>query len=240
MSFNKDKCKTIHFGRGNPCFTYTMGGFAPAGTVLENSHEEKDLGILIHDSLKPSSQCAKAVKQANQVLGQMSRAFTYRDRFTWVRLYKQYVRHHLEYAVQAWCPWTDGDIELIENVQRRAIKRISGLTSTNYEDRLKEVGLTTLVDRRLRGDMIEVWKVLHGAVDVNPDIWFDLASENSVRTTRQSSSPYNLKPKPWNLEIRKNFFSVRVVSHWNKLPLNVQNAPSIDAFKASYDKLMNS
>ena len=176
--------------------------------MLENSREEKDLGVLIHDSLKPASQCAQAVKKANQVLGQMSRSFTYRNRSTWVRLYKQYGRHHLEYAVQAWCPWTDCDIEAIENVQRRAIRMVSGLSSNVYEERLKEVGLTKLTERRLRGDMIEVWKVLHGEVNVDPSVWFDMASDNSVRNTRQSSSPYNLKPKPWNLEIRKNFFSV--------------------------------
>ena len=202
--------------------------------MLENSREEKDLGVLIPDSLKPASQCAQAVKKANQVLGQMSRSFTYRNRSTWVRLYKQW--HHLEYAVQAWCPWTDCDIEAIENVQRRAIRMVSGLSSNVYEERLKEVGLTKLTERRLRGDMIEVWKVLHGEVNVDPSVWFDMASDNSVRNTRQSSSPYNLKPKPWNLEIRKNFFSVRVVGHWNKLPHNVQCAPSIDTFKARYDK----
>ena len=133
-----------------------MGGHAPAGTVLENISEEKDLGVIIHQSLTPTNQCAKAVKKANQVLGQMSRAFTYRDRYVWVRLYKQYVRPHLEYAIQAWCPWTDTDIEAIENVQRRAIRMVSGLSSTTYEDRLGEVGLTSLADRRVRGDMIEL------------------------------------------------------------------------------------
>ena len=145
MAFNRDKCKVMHFGKKNENYTYTMGGYAPGGTVLENSDEEKDLGVMIHKSLKPTSQCAKAVKKANQVLGQMSRAFTYRDRYTWVRLYKQYVRPHLEYAVQAWCPWSDADIELIENVQRRAIRMVSGLRSSVYEDRLRELGLTTLV-----------------------------------------------------------------------------------------------
>ena len=69
MAFNSDKCKVVHFGRSNPQFVYTMGGDAPGGTVLEHSKEEKDLGVLTHDSLKPTSQCAKAVKKANQVLG---------------------------------------------------------------------------------------------------------------------------------------------------------------------------
>ena len=239
MAFNKDKCKVMHFGRRNQGFTYTMGGHAPAGTVLENSREEKDLGVLIHDSLKPSSQCAKAVMKANQVLGQMSRSFTYRDRYTWVRLYKQYVRPHLEYAVQAWCPWNDADIELIENVQRRAIRMVSGLSSSVYEDRLRELGITSLKERRLRGDMIEVWKIMHGEVNVDPNIWFDRAAEHSIRTTRQASSPFNLRPRPWNLEIRKNFFTHRVVKPWNDLGFDVQNSDSIDSFKVAYDEFVN-
>ena len=112
-----------------------MGGFAPGGTVLESSKEEKDIGVIISDSLKPS-QCAVAARKANQVLGQMSRSFHYRDRFTWIQLYKVYVRPHLEYAVQAWSPWTQEDIILLENVQRRALRMNSGLAGETYEKRL--------------------------------------------------------------------------------------------------------
>ena len=238
MAFNADKCKVMHFGRANSGFTYTMGGFAPGGTVLENSHEEKDLGVLIHDSLKPSSQCAKAVKKANQVLGQMARAFTYRDKFTWVRLYKQYVRPHLEYAVQSWCPWTEADIDALESVQKRAIRMVSGLKERSYEGRLAEVGLTTLTARRKRGDVIEVWKFLHGETYVDYSTLFTLASDGAVHNTRQASTDsMNLKRKPWNLELRRHFFSVRVVSDWNSLPAAVQNSPSLDAFKRKYDSL---
>jgi hypothetical protein len=111
--FNSSKCKVIHFGSKNNEYCYTMGGFAPAGSVLEAVVEEKDVGVMIHNTMKPSAQCAKAAKKANQVLGQMARAFHYRDKITWVNLYKTYVRCHLEYAVQAWCPWTQGDKDLL-------------------------------------------------------------------------------------------------------------------------------
>jgi len=136
MVFNASKCKVIHFGKNNPKYLYTMGGFAPGGTVLESSKEEKDIVVIISDSLKPSSQCAVAARKANQVLGQMSRSFHYRDRFTWIKLYKVYVRPHLEYAVQAWSPWTQEDINLLENVQRRALRMTSGLAGETYEERL--------------------------------------------------------------------------------------------------------
>ena len=104
MEFNASKCKVIHFGKKNPGYSYTMGGYAPAGVVLEAVEEEKDVGVMISNTLKPSSQCSKAAKKANQVLGQMVRAFHYRDKQTWIKLYKTYVRCHLEYSIQAWSP----------------------------------------------------------------------------------------------------------------------------------------
>ena len=91
----------MHFGKSNPHFSYTMGGHAPAGVVLKASVEEKDVGVIVHNSLKPSPMCAKAANKANQVLGQMARAIHFRDKDVWVKLYKTYVRCHLEYSIQA-------------------------------------------------------------------------------------------------------------------------------------------
>ena len=78
----------MHFGGTNPKYSYCMGGYAPAGTVLQAVSEEKDIGVIVSDSLKPSSQCAKAVKKANSILGQMSRSVHYRDKSVWIGLYK--------------------------------------------------------------------------------------------------------------------------------------------------------
>ena len=93
MAFNTAKCKVMHVGRQNPGYQYTMGGVLLATTVLE-----RDIGMLVNNNLKPSYQCAKAAKTANMVLGQIARAFHFRDRNTFVRLYKLNVRPHLEFA----------------------------------------------------------------------------------------------------------------------------------------------
>ena len=235
MEFNLDKCKLLHIGRTNPKFNYTMGGYAPAGTIIKVVEEEKDIGVIIHKSLKPTMQCAKAAKKANQVLGQMARSFHYRDRSVWINLYKKYVRPHLEFAVQAWSPWTKADKELIESVQQRAVRMVSGLKGKTYEDRLREIGLTTLEARRIRGDMIQVWKILHEQDDVKLSTWFIMASDQQGQTTRHTSNLLNIAKPKAKLEVRANFFSVRCVQCWNNLPIKLRSATSVNEFKIAYD-----
>ena len=240
MQFNAGKCSVMHFGKSNPNFSYTMGGHAPAGVVLRASVEEKDVGVIVHNSLKPSPMCAKAANKANQVLGQMARAIHFRDKDVWVKLYKTYVRCHLEYSIQAWCPHTQADKDLLEKVQRRAIRMVSGLEGRSYEDRLVECGLTTLEDRRQRGDMIEVFKILKGIEDVDKSSWFTMANEgaqqnNLLCNTRDSEDQLKVIKPRWRYDQRKHWFSVRVCDSWNSLPYSIRDAKSLNSFKNSYD-----
>ena len=138
MQFNVGKCKVLHFGNSNPRHKYTMDD-----VELEAVQEEKDLGVMIHQSLKPSVQVAAAAKKANQVLGQILRAFTYRDKIHFIRLFTSRVRCHLEYCIQAYNPWTVKDIDVLEAVQRRAIRQVRGLHGS-YEERLQQCGLMPL------------------------------------------------------------------------------------------------
>ena len=103
------------------------------GTALESVTQEKDLGVLIDSTAKPSLQCAKAAQKANQVLGQLLRSFHSRDMTTLVQLYKVFVRPHLEYAVQVWCPYTSNDTNALEKVQRRFVRQVTGLAGS-YEE----------------------------------------------------------------------------------------------------------
>ena len=103
MAFNIKKCKVMHVGRGNPQNLYNMEGHQ-----LEFTEVERDIGVMVTNTLKPSAQCAKAARTAQAVLGQISRAFHYCDRHVFIRLYCQYVRPHLEFSTQAWSPWQEG------------------------------------------------------------------------------------------------------------------------------------
>lgn len=203
-------------------------------TVVE---EEKDIGVLIHNSLKPSKQCSEAARKANAVLGQISRSFHYRDRNIFIKLYKSHVRSLLEFSVPAWSPWTEADKLILENVQKRAVRMVSGLTGT-YKENLKVLNLQTLEDRRERYDLIQTYKIIKELDAVKPSLWFNLAGSNSVRQTRLTNNPINILPGRSRLEIRSNFFSQRVPEKRNNLPDSMKDSRNLALFKRNLTKHM--
>jgi ribonuclease P/MRP protein subunit RPP40 len=78
--FNVGKCKVMHMGHHIPAFNYTMNG-----QILEETKEERDIGVIVSSNMKPTAQCLRAAKTAQTVLGQLSRAFHYRDRHVFTR-----------------------------------------------------------------------------------------------------------------------------------------------------------
>jgi ribonuclease P/MRP protein subunit RPP40 len=187
--------------------------------------------------LKPSDLCARAAKKANIVLGQLARGVTYRDKSTFIRLYKAFVLPHLSYAASAWSPYNKADKEVLEKVQRRAVMMVTNIRGS-YEERLAVLKIRTLEERRTRGDMIETFKILTGKSVVSPETWFSLAKEkDGAVNTRATKGYLNLvQPPVPETDVRKYFFSHRVVPVWNSLPDHVKKAKTTNGFKASYDR----
>ncbi len=215
-------------------------------TKLDVTHKEKDLGVLVTDNLKPSSQCVAAANKAMVSLRQSRRSFKYLDMETFKILYKTYIRPNMEFCIQAWCPYMVKDIQMLEKVQRRATRLVPALRHLPYGDRLKKLGIYTLSARRLRGDLIETFKLLHNYTDINYRHFFQRhgidgdGATSRVYTTR--GHRWKLyKPQPQKgLQCRTNFFSHRVINKWNSLPCQVVSAGSVNSFKSSLDKYYES
>ena len=225
MLFNFGKCKCLHTGHGNLNVNYKMGDTALGTTV-----KEKDLGVTISADMKVSEQCGNAASKGNQILGLIRRNITYKEQKLIIPLYKAIVRPHLEYCIQAWRPYRKKDIDTLERIQRRATKMIPELRDLSYEERLKECGLTTLETRRLRGDQIEVFKILNGYENIDRNMFF-LPKKDS----RTRGHEVKLVKDQCRLDIRKHSFSQRTINEWNKLSTDCVTASSVNMFKNRVD-----
>ena len=168
MLFNLGKCKCLHTGHGNLDVNYKMGD-----TVLGTTVKEKDLRVIISADMNVSEQCGIAASKGNQILGLIRRNIIYKEKLI-IPLYKAIVRPNLEYCIETWRPYRKKDIDTLERIQRRAMKLIPELRDLSYEERLKECCLTTLETRRLRGDQIEVFKILNGYENIDRNMFFSL------------------------------------------------------------------
>ena len=226
LTFNTNKCKTVHFGHNNQQADYHL-----YGRRLDKSLQEKDLGIIVAQNLKSSVHVSSVVVKANSRLGIIKRNFSVLTKDILLPLYLSLVCPILDYGAQAWSPYLVRDIQTIERVQRRATKLVPGLAQLPYEERCRHLGLQTLEERRVRGDMIQTYKLLHGYEDIPHSRFFQL-NTNRLRGHSLKLS----KPDHWRTTMRGNCFALRVIDPWNALPETVVTAPSIATFKARYDR----
>ena len=228
MPFNLDKCKVMHVGQRNDKAKYEL-----LGKELEICIEEKDLGVIITNDLKSSKQCIEAEKKAQKILGYIKRQFTTRKKETILTLYNALVRPHLEYAVQFWSPTQRKDIERLEKVQARATKLIPSIRHISYERRLTRLNLYSLEKRRLRGQLIETFKILKGIDKIDYSKLFTLSS-NQTR-----SNGLKLDLIRFNTTQCGGFFTYKIASYWNKLPADVVNSDNVNQFKTKLDKIID-
>ena len=149
--------------------------------LCTNSTEEKDLGVVINQSLSPSHHIATCVSRANRSVGLIKRTYENKSKRNIIALYKSLVRPHLEYCVQAWRPHNQKDIDNLEGAHRRMTKMINGMGEDEYNLRLSKTKLLSLEMRRLRSDLIKLFKIMHNLEGVKREDFFQLRTDTGRR-----------------------------------------------------------
>ena len=198
---------------------------------MTRTAQERDLGIIWTPDLKFREEIEETVKKANNIVGIVRRSFTYMTATSFKLLFKALVRPHLEYGAPVWNPATLREINRIEGVQRRATKMLPGMKERSYEERLKAMDLPTLRFRRLRGDLIEAFKICTGLYKYPPE---ELLPKNH-QNNRTRGHELKLEKRAAITTSRLNTFTMRVMTPWNQLPASVIQAPSVNSFKNRLD-----
>ena len=222
MHFNADKCKVLHIGKRNPMLNYCLND-----EVMSSVENEKDLGVMFNSKFNFTDHIKSCVAKAKSRTAWLFRNFVSREQDTIIHLYKSMIRPHLEYCPQVWSPLSKHGnwsfIMSLESVQRWVTSSIQGMDNLTYRQRLEKLNLTTLHERRMRGDLIEVFKSLNG---------HNSTVENVIKQSdRTGNLLVNERRKHSSRTLENDFFGSRVVNYWNKLPTFVKDSGSINDFK---------
>ena len=222
LQLSVSKCCILSVGRALAKTDYNIGD-----TVLPYGTKCRDLGVMITQDLSPAVHINEITAKAHQRANCILRCFVSKDINLLMRAFLVYVRPVVEYCSVIWSPCLKQDIESIEKVQRRFTKRLKGLKSMTYAQRLQYLSIPSLELRRLHLDLLFCYKIVFGLVDINFSDFFEFCPSNRTR-----GHAHKLFKSHCNSCVRSQFFAERVVKVWNSLPPTTDFA-TLPAFKQS-------
>ena len=224
------KCAILHLGTKNPLHKYYFGDIE-----LSNVDSIRDLGVIMSNNLKFKEHLKHICSSATRTSNLIFKCFRSRNATFLIDLFKTYIRPKLEYCTTVWNPYNIEDIDLIERVQRRFVRRLKKGDKSNYKHRLRKYEIESLELRRLKADLIMTYKLLTNKLQVDSTQFFTLKSEVVLRNTRGHSK--QIYAKAAKNKQTSNFFSNRVVNPWNSLPESLVISPTTNSFKSKLAKI---
>lgn len=230
LTISLDKTKASSYGQN-----ISEQSFQLNNVVIDRVTKFSDIGVLFSSNLKFSDHCRKISGTAMSRAYLILKSFVTNDPFVLMKAFKSYVRPLTEYCTPVWSPYLHQDITIIEKVQRYFTKKIcnrANISYNDYFDRLKSLNVQSLEARRIMFDLILVFKMFKGFVDLSINDFFSPRPVNR-------GHPFQLRPMYRPLcNVTQYFFSYRVFSVWNSLPEHFVFSSSVKEFKRhllSYD-----
>ena len=223
LHFNNIKCKCLYSGKNNQENQYHLNDKSGI-QVIGKCIKEKDLGITFDSTMKFDIHINSVINKGNKILGLIKRNFKYIDKHIFNSLYKALICSNLEYGQTI-----KRQSVTIENVQRRTTKLVASISKLPYKERLKYLNLHSLKYRRIRGDLIQIYKLIK-----DPNHSSNLIKLSDIKCTRG----HNLKlyKETCKTDARKFSFPNRAINDWNSLHSNTVNATNINVFKKLLDE----
>ncbi len=223
LSINSSKCNVLKLGfRGRDMsHEYTFDD-----SNIQNVSSCLDLGVTMSSTLTFTEHSGHLVTKATSKSGLVYRAFASRSKVFMINMLKGQIRPLLESNTEVWSPLHKQDIDRLENVQRSFTKRIGGFWELSYSERLNRCDIETLEMRRLKRDLVLVYKIIHNLVKLSFDDFFAFSPQRGLR-----GHPFKLYPKQASTTRVLHFFANRVVNPWNNLPTSLVSSTNLNRFK---------
>ena len=225
---NVSKCVCLRFGPrslGNVSSGRSPYFIGSRNIKYVSSH--LDLGVRVDRALKFHAHIRKTANSCNAVTTNILSSTICRDQSFIVTAYKSLVQPILEYGCTVWNLGYLGDLKKLERIQRRWTREVQGLEGLPYSERLRRLDLFSVQGRLLRADMILTWKIFAGVCAIHPSQVFVLDGGS-----RRGHSKKLYLPRT-NLEVRKRFFTVRVIRPWNSLSEETVSSLTLPMFKSN-------
>ena len=228
LFINPEKCVVLRFSpRMSPLQSSGLSPYTADGVQLQFSESHSDLGVQVDRKLKFHGHIRRRVAVAGALTTNILSSTLCREADFLLSIYISHVRPQLEYGSQLWNQGYIGDTTLVERIQRRWTREMDGIGHLPYDERLRALDLYSVRGRLLRADLLLVWKMFHGECALNPREFF----EPTLSTITRGHS-LKMRVQQCRLDVRKRFFSNRVVAAWNSLSAEAVEAGTINSFKS--------
>ena len=229
LNINAAKCNVLKIGtsRNGQEPIYRLGG-----EIVQTESCVKDLGVFIDTKLNFSQHCSRMCARISRKIGLIYRTFSGRTLEFMRTMFVTHIRPIAEYNSEIWSPCYVKDIDLVENLQRRFTKRIKGMYRLEYSERLKRCNLESLELRRIKKDLVLVYKIIHRLIGLEFNDFFSYAPRLGTR-----GNSLKLYPTFAGRTVVVNSFNFRVINVWNSLSDPVVTSTSLCVFKRQLDSL---